>query len=104
MPDADFDAFKQCVKNQTNLDMEVFDVILFQPLKDLLEWWKRQSDTTKQFTTFLAGVAGTAFTRWIARVASIASTEVSGLLAEALVTVAAGLALGVFLDVAGRCI
>ncbi len=100
----EFDAFKQCVKVQTNLDLEAWDVMFFQPLKDLTAWWSAQSDSTKGWTAFLSGIAGTAFTRWIARVAGIASTEIAGLFAEALVAVAAGLALGTFFDVAGRCI
>jgi hypothetical protein len=100
----EFDAFKQCIKVQANLDLEAWDVMLFQPLKDLTAWWSAQSDLTKGWTGFLSGIAGAAFTRWIARIAGIASTEIAGLFAEALVTVAAGLALGTFLDVAGRCI
>ena len=101
---ADFEAFKQCIRIQANLDFEAWDVILFQPLKDLVEWWNRQSDKTKQFTTFLSGIGGTAFTRWIARIAELSgAAEVAGLFAEALIAVIAGLALGAFLDVAGRC-
>ncbi len=100
----DFDSFKECIKTQTNLDLEAWDVMFFEPLKDLVAWWNRQSDATKAWTGFLSGVAGTAFTRWIARVAQIASTEVAGLFAEALVAVAAGIALGTFFDAAGRCL
>lgn len=100
----EFDQFKRCVEIQGRLDLEVWDVILFQPLKDLHAWWNRQSDATKAYTGFLAGVAGTAFARWIARVAAIASAEVAGLFAEALLVVLAGLALGTFLDIVGRCL
>lgn len=102
--DADWDQFKSCMKIQGNLDLEAWDVMLRQPLKDLYAWWTKQTDETKAFTTFLSGLAGTAFTRWIARVAEIASTEVAGLFAEALVAVLAGLALGTFLDMTGRCL
>jgi hypothetical protein len=109
---ADFEAFKQCMKIQANLDLEAWDVILFQPLKDLVNWWNRQSDKTKQFTTFLGGIGGTAFTRWLARIATITSTtggvfaagDVAGLFAEALTAIIVGIALGTFMDIAGRCI
>jgi hypothetical protein len=102
--DAEFESFKNCMRIQAGLDLEAWDVMLFQPLKDLAAWWSRQSDATKAYTGFLAGVGGTAFTRWIARVAAIASAEVAGLFAEALVVVLAGLALGTLLDVVGRCL
>jgi hypothetical protein len=99
-----FDEFKECVKIQAGLDLEVWDVAFVQPLKDLSAWWERQSTNTKSWTTFLAGTSLGAFTRWIARAAGLAAaTEVVGLFSEALVAVAAGLALGTFLDIVGRC-
>ncbi len=103
-PQADFTAFKNCMRTQANLDLEAWDVVLWQPLKDFFGWWTRQSDATKAFATFLAGAGASAFTRWVGRVAAIASTEVAGLFAEALIAVIAGLALGTFLEAAGRCI
>jgi hypothetical protein len=102
--DPDFEAFKNCVKIQGNLDLEAWDVMLWEPLKDLYAWWSRQSNPTKAWTGFLGTVAGTAFTRWIGRVAKIAATEVAGAFAEALVAVLAGLALGTFMDIVGRCL
>jgi hypothetical protein len=99
----EFELFKKCVNIQAGLDLEAWDVMLFQPLKSLAAWWSRQSDATKLYTGFLGGVGGTAFTRWIARVAEIASAEAAGLFAEALSAVLVGVSLGTFLDVVGRC-
>jgi len=100
----EWEQFKSCLKIQSNLDLEAWDVMLFQPLKDLSAWWSRQSDATKLWSTFLSGVAGTAFARWIGGVAKIASTEIAGLLSESIVAVLAGLAFGTFMDAVGRCI
>lgn len=100
----EWESFKNCVKIQSNLDMEAWDVMLFQPLKDLSDWWSRQSSTTKAWTAWLASIGGTAFARWVGRVAGITAAEVAGLLAEALVAVIAALALGTFMDVVGRCL
>jgi hypothetical protein len=102
--DPEFERFKTCLNIQAGLDLEAWDVMLFQPLKDLAAWWSRQSDATKAYTTFLSGIAGTAFARFIGRAAGMVSTEVAGLFAEALVAILAALALGTFLDVVGRCL
>ena len=107
MPDdtnPDFTAFKECMKNQFNLDLETLDESLFQPLKDLVGWWNQQSVTTKGFTAFLAGIAGKAFANWLKRVAAISSEEVAVALAGALVSLIATVALSTFLSNAGQCL
>jgi len=103
MSDPNFDAFKRCVKIEANLDLEAWDVILFQPLKDLANWWGRQNEKIKAYTALLGPVAA-AFTRWIARVAGITAADVAGLMAESLTAVMVGLALGAFMDIASRCL
>lgn len=105
MPDdAQFEQFKRCVRIQAGLDLEAWDVILFQPLKDFSAWWSRQNESTKGYTGFLSGAVITAFTRWLARVAGIAAAEIAGLFAEALVAVLAGIALATFMDVVEGCL
>jgi hypothetical protein len=107
MPDdtnADFTAFKQCMKIQKNIDIELWDVILWQPLKDFTAWWNGVSDQTKGWSNFLAGTGGLAFTHWIAGVAEISAAQVSGLFAQSLIAVIAGLALGTFMESALECI
>lgn len=102
--DPSFDAFVQCMKVQGNLDLEAWDVMLWEPLKDLAAWWQKQSDPTKLFSGWLVGVGSSALARWIGRAAGIAAAEVAGTLAEAIIAVLAGLALGTFMDMVVRCI
>lgn len=101
---ADWESFKKCMKIQTNVDLQTWDIMLFQPLKDLSNWWSAQSDTTKKWTKWLADKGGKAFAPWVARVAQITETGLQATFAAALGAVGAGLVLGTFLDVSGRCI
>lgn len=101
---ADFDTFKNCMRIQEGLDMEAWDVILFQPLQDLHAWWNRQTDATKAYVNFLAGVNATALAFWIGKAAGIAATEVAALLATMLIVVLGAAALGVFMASVTRCL
>jgi hypothetical protein len=101
---ADFDSFKTCMRIQENLDMEAWDVILFQPLQDLHAWWTRQSDATKAYMNFLAGAEVAALTLWISKVAGIAGAEIAGLFATLLIVVLGSAALAVFMASVGRCL
>jgi hypothetical protein len=103
MPD-EFEAFKTCLRNEAVLELEAWDVLLFQPLKDLHAWWTRQSDSTKLFTAFLTSQGSVALARWLSRIASIATAKVAALFAEALTAAVVGLGLAALLDVVGRCI
>lgn len=104
MPDPDFNAFKNCCRIQGNLELESWDMVLFQPLKDMHKWWITQSAAVQSFTAAIGGLNIAAFTRWVGRVAGIVSAEVAGLFAEALTAVMAGLALAAFMDIVGRCL
>jgi hypothetical protein len=96
--------FKQCVRIQGNLDLEVIDVAFIQPLKDLHAWWGRQSAVTKAYVnTFTISIGVGALGAFIAKVAKITVAELSLAFSEALGAVLVGLALGVALDIMGRC-
>jgi hypothetical protein len=97
------DQFVQCCKTQGNLDLEVWDVALWQPLRDVYAWWSRQSSGTQSFTAFLLGRSQPAFARWIAVAAGVAEAELGVAFGAALIAVAAGIGLGTALDVIGRC-
>jgi hypothetical protein len=101
------DEFRECVKTQLALDMEVWDVALLQPLKEFYGWWNAQSTATQRFLEALAGAYGAAATAFLARALKRAlatfSAEVSLAFAEAVVAVSAGIALGTFVDAVGRC-
>lgn len=99
-----YDDFKQCVKTQGNLDLEALDVMFVEPLKDLFNWWHRQSDSTKAYINwFTAGLGGAALTAFIAKVLGTTAAALSASFAEALGAVIVGLALGVVVDILGRC-
>jgi hypothetical protein len=100
----DFESVKGCIKIQLNLDIEAWDIALWQPLKDLCAWWKGQSDFTKAFSVWLAAHVSKAFAAWIAGVAGITEAAVATAFSQAIIAVLGGIALGTFLDVAGRCI
>ncbi len=101
---ADFDRFKNCMRIQEKLDMEAWDVILFQPLQDLHAWWTRQSEATKAYMNFLVGAEAAALTFWISKVAGIAAAEVAGTFATLLIVVLGSASLGVFMASVGRCL
>ena len=98
-----FDQFKQCCKIQGNLDLEAWDVALIQPLKDIFAWWQNQSGFTKAYATFLGGIGGTALTVVLGKIAKIAAADVASTFATLLAAVLAGLAIGTFMDILGRC-
>jgi len=102
--DDDFASFKNCMQIQLNLDLEAWDVALWEPMKALVAWWKQQQDFTKLFSGFLLGKGAKVLSAWIAGVAGITEAALALSFAQALIAVAAGIALGTFLDVAGRCI
>src|SRR5690348_4838918 len=92
---------KQCVRTQGNLDFEAIDVAFIQPLKDLQAWWERQSAKTQGYIHFFSGVlVGDALKAFLKRVVS---TEVVASFYEALGAAIVGIALGVAIDVMGRC-
>jgi len=95
--------FIQCCKTQGNLDLEAWDVMLWQPLKDVHAWWSRQSSSMQAFTAFLLGRSQPAFARWIAVAAGVAEAELGVAFGAALIAVVAGLGLGTAMDVIGRC-
>lgn len=98
-----WDDFKSCCQTQGNLDIEAWDVMLVEPLKDLYAWWHAQSDATKVFTIWLQAHAAKAFASWVAKVAGTTDAAVGAAFSEAIVAVTAGIAVGTFLDVIGRC-
>jgi hypothetical protein len=65
-------------------------------------WWDRQSSTTQRYVTFLfgSGLAAEAVKTFLKRILGPAAAAAA---AEALGAVLAGLALGVVMDVLGRC-
>jgi hypothetical protein len=97
-----WDEFKECVRIQGNLDLEVVDVAFVQPLKDLQAWWDRQSSKTKAYVTFLfgSGLAAEAVKTFLKRILGPAAAAAA---AEALGAVLVGLALGFVMDILGRC-
>jgi hypothetical protein len=103
MPGMTFDQFKQCCKIQENLDMEAWDVALIQPLKDISAWWQSQSDFTKKYATWLGSIGGTALTVVLGKIANISAAEVASTFATLLAAVLAGLVVGTFMDILGRC-
>jgi hypothetical protein len=103
MPGMTFDQFKQCCKTQGNLDLEAWDVALIQPLKDIFAWWQSQSAFTQAYAKWLGGIGGTALTVVIGKIANIAAADVAATFATLLAAVLAGLAVGTFMDILGRC-
>jgi hypothetical protein len=84
--------------------MEALDVAFVQPLKDLFNWWNRQSEFTKAFVNwFTAGLGGAALTAFLAKILQVQVAELGLAVAEALGAVMVGLALGTVLDILGRC-
>ncbi|MCC6315537.1 MAG: hypothetical protein IT337_16180 [Thermomicrobiales bacterium] len=102
--DVEWAAFKECCRIQGNLDLEAWDVMLFQPLKDLHAWWMRQLDSTRAYLAWLIGIGGSAAAVILGKIANIAATEVAGAFAALLAAVLAGMALGTMLDIVGRCL
>jgi len=96
--------FKRCVRTETGLDMEALDVAFLEPLKDLKAWYERQSSDTKRYVDFLTkGLGAATLKGFIAKAVgqSVSALEDAAILA--LVAVFVGIALGVFVDVLGRC-
>lgn len=99
-----FDEFKQCVRIQGGLDLEALDVAFVQPLKELHSWWVRQSAFTQAFANFFtAGLGVTSLVAFLAKVLKTAVADLALVFAEALGAVIVGVALGVVMDVLGRC-
>lgn len=103
-PQSDWAQFTNCMQIQFNLDMEAWDVMLWQPLKDLYAWWTRQSDAVKAIAQGLVPIGVSGITVIIAKMAGIAAADLAGTFAALLVGVLAGLALGTFMDMVGRCL
>lgn len=76
---------------------------LDKPLKDLDAWWQRQSETTRRYVNHITALGGAVLTALVTRVtgASAALLQESG--GTLLGCVAVGVALGVALDIVGRC-
>lgn len=101
--EAEWIEFKNCCRIQYGLDLEAWDVMLFQPLKDFYAWWMRQLDTTRAYINWLLPFSSQAATAILGKIARIASAEVSTAFAVLLVAVVAGLGLGTMMDIVGRC-
>lgn len=100
----EFESFKNCVRIQSGLELEAWDVMLFEPLKDVYRWWEKQSPVTRKFVTFVAGKGSRPLARFLATASSITEVGVALALAEALVAILAGLSLAAFFDIVGRCL
>jgi hypothetical protein len=55
---ADFNDFKNCVRGEINLDLEVLDAGLFEPLMAIVDWFKNLSAKAKLLIGALATGAG----------------------------------------------
>jgi hypothetical protein len=110
---ATFEEFKNCCLRELHLDLEALDVAFFEPLADVFEWYSKLSLKAQAFVTGLLGRATTnkvfaeALEAFLAKALNkglaAASKSVTGLLTLASIAVAAGIALGVLLQVAGAC-
>ena len=101
---ASWEDLKQCVRAQANLDLEAIDVAWIQPLKDLQQWWDRQSAQTKSYVNwFTAGLGGSSLMAFIVRVAGVSAAALSATALEALGAVIVGVGLGLLLAALGQC-
>src|SRR5262245_52956565 len=112
---------KDCMHRQGRLDLEAWDVMFFEPLKDLFHWFERMDNLMKAFMSTFAAKAASfladkvlkeqkeqmvkAFGEFVRKV--IQSRLPNGpwtTFVALLLAVLAGLAFGTFMDMLGRCL
>jgi hypothetical protein len=102
----DLETFKSCVRARANLDFEAMDVLWIQPLKDLIAWYQRQSEKTKNYVNLITagggvigGLARDAIQKFLKAVLPAGFTDaVLQALGAALVGIALGLAVAALIE------
>lgn len=103
--------FQNCMVAQERLEFEAWDVILFEPLKDLAEWWLHAENAIKAFlaTLFLRSRAAKwafdALVKFLEKILKkAAGAGLVGPLVEALGAAVVGMAFVYFMDILVRCL
>ena len=102
----DLETFKSCVQARANVDFEAIDVLWIQPLKDLIAWYQRQSEKTKNYINLITsggGVVGLiareALSKFLKVILPAGFTEeVAQALGAALVGIAIGLTVAALIE------
>jgi hypothetical protein len=107
-----FDEFKTCCFNQRQLQVEAVE-FAFEPLKDCVEWFKRQPDKLRLFISTLVTIpnkdlAVQALKGFLIRaVAVVATAELIvalGAIAEFLIAACVGIGLALLMDTLIQCL
>jgi hypothetical protein len=115
---ATFDDFKLCCQQETGLELEALDIIIFEPLRKFAAYFSRIGEKIKAFLTTLfratrgigeveKAAAAEALKRFLMGVLeglAAAGAAVAEDLVAFLSAVAAGIGLAVFVDVMVRCL
>ena len=104
-----FDDLKQCCLTQGNLDLEAWDVLLFEPLRDFSKWWDKQTAEMHKVVAALAGlataaVAKGALAKFLEKLLKLSTAEIAGLFAAAILGVLVELTLVTMMHVVSVCI
>ena len=110
-PTPTYDDFKKCVKIQRNLDFEAIDVLWLEPLKDLSNWFHKQSESTQSYINWFTAAVGVfgvqalqAFLKSVLeKIAPKLAKEFGESFYVLVGAVIAGIALGTLFDVLIRC-